>query len=113
MKYIIINLKSFYIHKKILFYFLGIMVVLSCMILEFSYGIFENYRIKQLSKIESHTEFVIDVLNKTDSDYFDKKMLQQCISEFPEELEDKLNGVIIEADGEGGELVYCYFSLKK
>lgn len=112
MKYVIINLKSFYKHKKLLFYFLGFMVIISCIILEFSYGIFENYRIKQLSKIESHTEFVIDVLDKADGDCFDKKMLEQCIVELPQELEEKLNGIIVEADGKNEEQAYCYFSIK-
>ena len=112
MKYIIINLESFYKHKKLLFYFLGFMVIISCIILEFAYGIFENYRIKQLSKIESHTEFVIDVLDKADGDCLDKEMLERCVAEFPKELEEKLNGIIVEADGENEEQVYCYFSMK-
>lgn len=112
MKYILKNFKSFYIHKRKVFLLLICTAVLSCITLEFSYGVFENYRIKQLSQSKSRTEMVIDILDREDDSYFSKEMLEQCINGFSEEVKRKLNGVILVADGKNEEQAYCYFSVR-
>lgn len=113
MKYALKNLKSFYIHKRAVFFLLISTALLSCIMLEFAYGVFENYRIKQLSQNSSRTKITIDVLKTEKGNAgFRKEMLEQVLSLFSEELDYKLDTILLTANGDGAEQVCTYFTMK-
>ena len=76
MRYLFKNLKSFIQTEKTIFFLVLLCVVTSSFIINFSYGLYQNYNVVKKEETSELTEMVITINN---SDNVTKQKLKNCI----------------------------------
>lgn len=61
MKYIFLNIKNMFIHEKFIAFIIILCVCLSSFVLNFSYGLYQNYNIKKYEENAKLNEIVINI----------------------------------------------------
>lgn len=110
MKYIWCNIKSFFINKKLIFLLTVFSVICSCVMIHFSYGLFQNYQLKKQYDLSdkreivltlqdnyeevpdnelNDDEFYLRVPEKLDA-YVTVDLLKKFVAEFGNSFEEKL-----------------------
>ncbi len=131
MNYIWCNIKSFFINKKPIFILTIFSVVCSCIMIHFSYGLFQNYQLKKQYDLSDKREIALTLqgifeeiedqeLNEDEfylkadepSDhYVTLELLKKYLAEFDDSFEEKLR--YIEATAVVDELPFRMdFSIK-
>lgn len=87
MKYALKNIKSFITSEKMIFILILVCVITSSFIINFSYGLYQNYHIVQEEELSGITE--IDILIN-DSDSVTKDKIKNCVFSISDETNDAL-----------------------
>ena len=131
MNYIWCNIKSFFINKKPIFILMIFSVVCSCIMIHFSYGLFQNYQLKKQYDLSDKREIALTLLgtfeeiedpelnedefylkaNETVGHYVTLELLKKYLAEFDDSFAEKLK--YIEATAVVDELPFRMdFSIK-
>lgn len=131
MKYIWGNVKSFIMNKKSIFILMIFSVICSCIMIHFSYGLFQNYQLKKQYDLSDKREIALTLLgsfeeiedpelnddeyylraDETSGHYVTLELLKKYLAEFENSFADKLN--YIEATAVMDELPFrMEFSIK-
>ena len=63
MKYIWYNIKSFFRYKRLIFFLVIFSVLCSCIMIHFSYGLFQNYQLKKQYDLSGQREIAFDLMD--------------------------------------------------
>ena len=63
MKYIWYNIISFFRYRKMIFFLVAFSVVCSCIMIHFSYGLFQNYQLKKQYDLADKREISLTLLD--------------------------------------------------
>lgn len=85
MKYVIYNLKSLIKNNKIIFILLVMCISVSTLIIQFSYGIYQNYHVTIEKGESEYTEIEIDFDNNSDN-FVTLNDVLACVNQFPKNL---------------------------
>ena len=131
MKYIWGNIKSFFMNKKSIFILMIFSVVCSCIMIHFSYGLFQNYQLKKQYDLSDKREIAVTLLgsfkeiedpelnddeyylraDETSDHYVTLELLKKYLAEFDDSFANRLN--YIEATAVVDELPFrMEFSIK-
>ena len=61
MKYIFLNIKNMFQHEKFITFIIILCVFLSSFVLNFSYGLYQNYNIKKYEENSKLDEIVVNI----------------------------------------------------
>lgn len=110
MKYIWCNIKSFFLKKKLIFFLTIFSVVCSCIMIHFSYGLYQNYQLKKQYDLSDEREIALALQGNFDeipdeelnddesyfravdsaSSYVTVDLLKKYVAEFNNSFTDKL-----------------------
>ena len=110
MKYIWCNIKNFFKHKKLIFILTIFSVICSCIMIHFSYGLYQNYQLKKEYDLSDEREIALSLqgdfdeesdkeLNDDESyfkpvdsvdNYITMNLLKKYVAEFNNSFTDKL-----------------------
>ena len=110
MKYIWCNIKNFFKHKKLIFILTVFSVICSCIMIHFSYGLYQNYQLKKEYDLSDEREIALSLqgdfdeesdkeLNDDESyfkpvdsvdNYITMSLLKKYVAEFNNSFTDKL-----------------------
>jgi ABC-type antimicrobial peptide transport system permease subunit len=79
MKYVLKNIKSFFITEKIILFLVCLCVITSAVIINFSYGLYQNYNVV---KEEANSEFKEIAVIINDNNAVTKAKLKNCLFSF-------------------------------
>lgn len=97
MKYIFKNLKSFIRTERMIFSLMLICVVVSSFVIDFSYGLYQNYHVVKKEETGDLSEFEINFHN-TDSKYASKEVLKDTMLSFSDDLNNEISTYYIGVD---------------
>ncbi len=89
MKYIIKNLKSLVVNEKIIFSLLIVCVIVSTLVIQFSYGIYQNYHVIIEQGESEYREIYIE-FNNTPDDFVTVDDVMVCMRNFPKSLYENI-----------------------
>lgn len=131
MNYIWCNIKSFFVNKKPIFILMLFSVICSCIMIHFSYGLFQNYQLKKQYDLSDKKEIALTLsgtfeeiadkelnadefylkTNETSDYYVTLELLKKYLAEFDDSFAEKLK--YIEATAVVDELPFRMdFSIK-
>lgn len=110
MNYIWCNIKSFFINKKTIFILTIFSVICSCIMIHFSYGLFQNYQLKKQYDLSDKREIALTLMgtfeetedqklnddefylkaDETLDHYVTLKLLKKYLAEFDNSFSEKL-----------------------
>ena len=103
MKYILKNIKSFFLDSKIVSILTIVSVFVSAIVINFSYGIYQNYNIV-LENETSEGELVMSIIfmnnGQAPGEYVTQEMFMECVDEiasYSSELEEKISVITANA----------------
>ncbi|MDE6500985.1 MAG: hypothetical protein K2L10_02750 [Ruminococcus sp.] len=91
MKYIIKNIKSFIRTEKIIFILILICIIASSFIINFSYGLYQNYHVIKEEEESDLYSFEITFNNDLNGDYASKGVLKNTLMSFSDSLNDSID----------------------
>ena len=68
MKYIWCNIKNFFKHKKLIFILTVFSVICSCIMIHFSYGLYQNYQLKKEYDLSDEREIALSLQGDFDEE---------------------------------------------
>lgn len=109
MKYIWCNIKNFFKHKKLIFILTVFSVICSCIMIHFSYGLYQNYQLKKEYDLSDEREIALSLQGDFDEEsdkelnvmkvisnrcsvdnYITMNLLKKYVAEFNNSFTDKL-----------------------
>lgn len=90
MKYIFKNIKSFIKTEKMIFILVIICVMASSFIINFSYGLYQNYNVVKENETSELYELEIPFNNDLNGNYADKKTLRDTVLTFSNSLNENV-----------------------
>lgn len=87
MKYIVKNIRSFFVTEKMIFFLIMLCVITSSFIVNFSYGLYQNYNVVIEKENSEQNEIVIDI---NDSSAITKEKIRNCVISVSSETNDKI-----------------------
>ena len=109
MKYIFKNFKSFRKNQPVFLLLIIISVFATSMMINFSFGIYCNYRERKLSEIRQLRNIQMHI---NESAQINKSDLENCLLYLPEDLENLIDGVYVSMDIDDNLSIECQFALK-
>ena len=110
MKYVFKNLKSFAKHEKVIFIILIICVITSSFVMNFSYGLYMNYK---TALYQSMKELKSVYLNVSENQKLTKGEFRRFLEAINEETHDKINLIYAESDlTQIGYKEHIYFPMR-
>lgn len=94
MKYTLKNLKLFFKKEKMIFILVLICVVTSSFIINFSYGLYQNYNVIKEEEESQLYEFEVPFLNK-DEAYASKEVLKNTVLSFTDSLNNSIEMYLV------------------
>ena len=91
MKYVLKNIKSFIKTEKMIFILVLICIVVSSFIINFSYGLYQNYHVIKEEEESELYEIEIPFKNDLNGNYADKKTLKEVLLSFSDLLNDSID----------------------
>jgi len=91
MKYIITNIKSFIKTEKMIFILIIICIIASSFIINFSYGLYQNYHVVKEEEESDLYSFEITFNNDLNGDYASKDVLKNTLLSFSDSLNDSID----------------------
>jgi len=95
MKYVFKNLKNFAKQEKVIFIVLIVCIITSSFVMNFSYGLYINYKTSLYESIEELKDIYLDI---TENETLTKGEFRQFIEAIDEETHDKINLIYAESD---------------
>ncbi len=95
MKYIIKNIKSFIKTEKLIFILILICVIASSFIINFSYGLYQNYHVIKEEQESDLGTFEITFNNDLNGNYAAKDILKNTLLSFSDSLNDSINMYLV------------------
>lgn len=96
MKYIFKNIKSFIKTEKMIFILVIICVMASSFIINFSYGLYQNYNVIKENETSELYELEIPFNNDLTGNYADKKTLKDTVLTFTNSLNENVDMYLVE-----------------
>ena len=91
MKYVWKNISLFFKNEKMIFMLVVICVITSSFIINFSYGLYQNYHVIKEEEESSLFEFEIPFNNSVNGDYVSKKALKSTLLSFSESIDQAVD----------------------
>lgn len=112
MKYIILNIKSLFKNERMFFLILFICIFLSSFVLNFSYGLYQNYNIKKYEENSKSQSLVIDIKNpvkKSEFKEYIESLSEKTLSSFSSIF---IAGTLDELESDSYNTLDCRFIYK-
>ncbi|MBE6845703.1 MAG: FtsX-like permease family protein [Ruminococcus sp.] len=87
MKFILKNLKSFIQNEKMIFLLIFICIITSSFIINFSYGLYQNYNVIKEEEESENYNITIDINDKSN---VSKEKIKKCVLSISPETNDKI-----------------------
>lgn len=88
MKYVFKNLKSFIYTEKMIFLLILLCVSSSSIVINFAYGLYQNYNIVKIEENSGLNSFEIEVTNST---MVTKENLKECVLSLSESINNNID----------------------
>lgn len=92
--YVIKNLRSLIKNNRLIFILLMVCVIVSTLVIQFSYGIYQNYYVSIQKQDKTNTEIAIEV-NNSDDDYLRLSQLVDCVRTFSPNLYNGIRELLV------------------
>lgn len=109
MKYIVKNLNSFLKNQPLIMLLIAISVFAASIMINFSFGIYCNYREKKLSEIDELRHIQIEIDENAE---LTKSMLEHCFLQLPKDLENLIDTILVSAEVDDSLKIECRFAAK-
>lgn len=103
--YVIKNLRSLIKNNRLIFILLVVCVVVSTLVIQFSYGIYQNYHVNIQKNDTTNAEIALSINNSAD-DYLRLSQFVSCVTTFSPNLYNGIKDILVGHDelSENGEL---------